>query len=202
MFDKLRRMWQDYLRSIPQPDDPESLSDRDIINTDFRPPPVPAEQRAAFDALSALLVAHLPEALAATKGKQLRSRLKPGVEPVEALCGWVSANNGPKSQVGVVALDWKAREEVQWQAARLARAHGVPLDWAYDVARDTAWQGWQARHESPVDTPLRSLAQALLPHGLALCCFSVDDTVCAFAVTLAQLPDIQRHSAVLGIELR
>ncbi len=201
MFNKIRRMWQDYLRSIPQPDDPEPVSDREIFDDHFKAPPVPAEHVAAFEALSALLVAHLPEALSASKGKQLRARLKPGVEPAEALGGWISANNGPKSRVGVVALDWKAREEVQWQAALLARAHGVTLDWAYDVDQDTEWEGWQTRQEAPVDTPLRHLAQALLPQGIALCRFSVDDTVFAFAVKVAQRPEVQRHSAVLGIEL-
>lgn len=202
MFNKLRRMWQDYLRSIPQPDDPEPVSDREIFETHFRPPPVPDEQRAAFEALSAVLVAHLPEALSATKGKQLRARLKPGVEPAEALGGWIGANNGPRSRVGVVALDWKAREEVQWQAALLARAHGVPLDWAYDVAHDTEWQDWQARNEAPVDTPLRSLAQALLPHGVALCWFGVDDTVYAFGVKAAQRPEVRPCTDALGIDLR
>jgi hypothetical protein len=202
MFKTLRRMWQDYLRSIPQPDDPEPVSDREIIDADFRPPPVPAEQRSAFDALSELLVAHLPEATAASKGRQLRSRLKPGVEPAEALGAWISANNGPKSRVGVIALDWKAREEVQWQAVILCRAHGVALDWTYDVARDTEWQAWQARDEAPVETPLKSLAQALRPQGIALCRMSVDDGVFAFAVSAAREAEVRQHCAVLGIELR
>ena len=102
----------------------------------------------------------------------------------------------------MIALDWKAREEVSWQAARLARAHGVALDWTYDVAHDTEWQGWQARDEAPVDTPLRSLAQALQPHGLVLCRLSVDDGVFAFAVSDALAPAVRQHGAVLGIELR
>ncbi|MCF8203429.1 MAG: hypothetical protein K9J82_00015 [Methylotenera sp.] len=201
MFNKIRRMWQDYLRSIPQPDEPEPVSDREIVDDHFKAPPVPREQREAFEALSALLLAHLPDALSLPKGKQLRARLKPGVEPAEALGGWINDNNGPKSRVGVMALDWKAREEVQWQAASLARAHGVALDWAYDVSRDTEWEDWQARHEAPVDTPLRHLAKALLPHGLALCRFSVDDAVYAFAVRVEQRPQVQQYSAVLGIEV-
>jgi len=190
MLTSIRRAWRAYLASIPKPDEPERISHEQIVREYFRPPPVSPKDRPAFDALADLIVAHLPEGQASSKAQRLKAKLKPGVDPVDALSDWIQSNCDPKSRVGVVALDWKAREEVHWQAAILAKAHGVSLAWDYDCNTDTDWKNWQERNEFPVDTPLKILSRALMLHEVVLYRFSVDDAVYAFAVWLA------KHDAV------
>lgn len=89
-----------------------------------------------------------------------------------------------------------------WQARNLAAAHGVGLAWGYGLEAGTVWQGWQARDEAPVDTPLKSLAQALHGVGLVLCSFGVDDSVFAFAVAAPQAAGVQSLCGSLGVQLR
>lgn len=201
MFAAIRRAWRAYLDSIPKPEEPEPLSDKQIVREHFRPAPVPPGLRSTFDALADVVVAHLPAELAYPKAKQLKAKLKPGEHPAAALAMWIHANCGPKSRIGVMELDWKAREEIHWQAERLATAHGVPLTWRYEHELDVEWQGWQERSEVPADTPLKGLARALLPHGLALCRFSVDDSVYAFAVSRARLASVLAFCSALDIKL-
>ena len=201
MFAAIRRAWRAYLASIPKSEEPERLSDKQIVREHFRPPPVSQLFRSTFDAFAEIVVSHLPTELANTKAQQLKAKLKPGEDPAGALGMWIHANCSPRSRIGVISLDWKAREEVQWQAKLLARAHGVPLTWSYEHELDTEWKGWQERNEVPVDTPLKELARALLHHELALCRFYADDTVYAFAVSRARLASVLEFCSILGIKL-
>ncbi|KQW00444.1 hypothetical protein [Rhizobacter sp. Root1221] len=181
MFAALRRAWQRYVASLPAPPEEEHVSDTDAMN-EFRPPPVDRNVVAAFTALATCVLSHMPEGEREAQTRKLRSRLNRKTSPAEALGAWIQANSGPKSKVGVIAVDWKAREEVLWQARRLCAAHGVSTGWAYDHGTDEEWKSWQERKEVPVDSPLRGFAIALQPTRIVLLRFSVDDTVCAFAV--------------------
>jgi hypothetical protein len=201
MLTAIRRAWRAYLASIPKPDEHERIFHEQIVREYFRPPPVSPKDRSAFDALADLIVAHLPEGQASSKAQRLKAKLKPGVDPVDALSDWIRSNCDPKSRVGVVALDWKAREEVHWQAVILAKAHGVSLAWDYDCNTDTEWKNWQERTEFPVDTPLKILSRALMSHEVVLYRFSVDDAVYAFAVALVKHDAVKEHCASLGIEV-
>jgi hypothetical protein len=201
MFAAIRRAWQGYLASIPKPDEPERISDKQLVREHFRPPPVPAEVRAAFDALGEIVVSHLPEQAAAMQARRLRAKFRPGDDAANALSAWIHWNCGTQSPAGVIALDWKAREEVGWQAQILAKAHGISLNWDYDVDADVVWKGFQERNEFPVDTPLRSLSQALIPHGIVLYRFGVDDAMYAFAVSRDKQSAVSAQCAFLGIEV-
>lgn len=202
MFNALRRAWKNYWASIPAPADEEPVPDGKIIREDFRHEPVDPGVRAAFEALATAITAHLPAELGAKAQRQLLAKLKPGTEPIDALSQWISKVSGPSSSVhGFVAVDWKAREEIQWQAERLLKAHQLPPTWAYDVNGDQSWQSWGERGEAPVDTPLKLLGVFLATHDHALVRLHNDDLVCAFAIPAQALPEVQRLAQAAQIVL-
>jgi len=199
MFAALRRAWQRYVASIPVTPEPEQVSDKEILS-ELRPAPVDRKIVTAFGALATLVLAHLPDADRAAQARRLRSRLKPDTSAAEALGAWIAASSGPKSRIGVIALDWKAREEVSWQAKRLCAAHDVSIEWEYDAATDQEWKGWQERAEAPVESPLRSFAAALKATRVVLFRFPVDDSVYAFAVAQELEEEALELCRELGID--
>ena len=199
MFTALRQAWRRYLDSLPRDDEPPPLSDAAILR-DMHPPHA-AEVRQAFAELAALVTAHLPPDVAGKAAAKLLRRLKPGVSPQAALVGWAAAHHGPKRRnLGLLAVDWKAREELQWQADRIAKAHGLAPGWTCDWQTDTTWQGWETRNQQPVTAPLRALADHLAPRGLRLLVVGHDDTVAALAVAANRAGDLDRLCRLLSVE--
>jgi hypothetical protein len=198
MFTALRQAWRRYVDSLPRDTGPPPLSDAEILRAIH--PPHGAEVQQAMADLPALVTAHLPDEVAAKAATGLARRLRPGVTPTAALVGWMRAHHGPKSRnLGLLVVDWKAREELVWQADRIARAHGLEPGWTCDWRPDTSWHGWEARNEPPVGAPLRSLAAHLAGKGLVLLVVQDDDTVAALAVAADQAETLQRLCATLGI---
>ena len=194
----MRRAWRRYLDSLPRDDEPPPLSDA-AIRREMHPPH-PAEVQRAFADLATLVTAHLPAEVAAQAAANLVRRLKPGVTPQAAMVAWARAHHGPKRRnLGLLVVDWKARDELGWQAERIAKAHGVAADWAHDWRTDTAWEGWEARDELPVSAALRSLAAHLQRQGLSLRVVVDDDTVVALAVAGGRAGQLQQLCTVLAI---
>ena len=199
MFSALRQAWRRYLDSLPRDDEPPPLSDA-AIRREMHPPH-PAEVQQAFADLAALVTAHLPAEVAAKAAANLVRWLKPGVAPQAALVAWARAHHGLKQRnLGLLLIDWKAREEIAWQAERIAKAHGVAGDWAYDWRTDTSWDGWEARGELPVSAPLRSLAEHLQHQGLELLVVVDDDTVTALAVANGGAGRLRQLCTALAIQ--
>ncbi len=198
MFTALRQAWRRYLDSLPRDDEPPPLSDAAILRA-MHPPHSAAVQQAFVD-LAALVTAHLPPEVAGKAASNLVRRLKPGVSPLTALVAWVRAHHGPKARnLGLLAVDWKAREELQWQSDRIAKAHGLAPGWACDWQSDTSWQGWEARNEQPVSAALRSLAAHLATQGLQLLVVGEDDTVVALAVAASRAAELEHLCQALSI---
>ena len=203
MLSALRRAWERYLASIPAPEEPDLIPDSKILREDFMRPPVNPESRLVLAQLSKELTAHLPSDVASREMRRLSALLKPGVEPVEAVVRWFGKVTAPDSKVGgFVLVDWKAREEVEWQAARLVKSHKLPLVWSYAIDTDNEWKDWRERGEAPVDTPLMLLAVALQNHGYTLFKFGSDDLVCAFAVDGAISDQVRSLCEAIHIELK
>jgi hypothetical protein len=199
MFTALRQAWRRYLDSLPRDDEPTPLSDAAILRAMH--PPHPADVQQAFAELAALVTAHLPPEVAAKAAANLGRRLKLGVTPQTALVAWVRAHHGPKQRnLGLLLVDWKAREEIAWQAERIAKAHGVVADWAHDWRTDIRWEGWEARGELPVSAPLRSLPEHLQHQGLDLLVVVDDDTVAALAVAHRGVGQLRRLCTALAIQ--
>ena len=200
MLSALRRAWQRYIASIPAPPEQEFVSDTDAMH-ELRPLPVDRDVVAAFSVLARHILSHLPEPERSAQTRKLRSRLKRGTTPTDALGAWILANSGPKSKVGVIAVDWKAREEVLWQAQALCAAHSVSAHWAYDHRTDEEWKHWRERSEVPVDSPLRAFAGALNRTRIVLFRFTADDGMCAFAVAQACGEEVRNLCQTLRIEV-
>ena len=199
MFTALRQAWRRYLDSLPRDDEPPPLSDAEIQRAMH--PPHSDDVQQAFAELAALGTAHLPAEVAAKAAANLVRRLKPGVTPTSALVAWARAHHGPKQRnLGLLVVDWKAREELAWQAERIAKAHGVAADWAYDWRTDISWEGWEARGDLPVSAPLRSLAEHLQHQGLELLVVVEDDTVAALAVAHDGVDRLRRLWTALAIQ--
>ncbi len=200
MFNALRRAWRAYVASIPPPDDPEPVSDAVIWREHFRPPPIEPALRSAFDRLVALVHAHLPEDRAQARSKQASARFKPGAEPEEALQRGLLAGAGlTAAKLGFVGLDWKAREEIRWQAELLCKAHGLPEVWAYDWQTSELHHDCAARGEFPVTAPLLDFGHWLNAHALALCVLPIDDSVLVFAVKLGAAEEARALCWQLGL---
>jgi hypothetical protein len=149
-----------------------------------------------------VITAHLPVDLGVKAKRQILAKLRPGTEPTDALSQWFCKASSPETKMfGFLAVDWKAREEIQWQADRLLKAHNLPQDWRYSVNDDQEWKAWHDRSEAPVDTPLKSLGRFLSSHGYSLVRFNNDDLVCAFAVRSNQVESVQNICQEAGIPL-
>jgi hypothetical protein len=203
MLSSLRRAWRKYLASIPAPNEPELVPDGKIIREDFRPAQVDPEVKVKFHELAEMLTLHLPQETALREVRRITALLKPGVEPVDALARWISKVSTPEGKVGgFIALDWKAREEVQWQAVNLLRAHSLPLTWSYSVDQDEDWKTWAERGEAPVNTPLRRLSLFLHEKEYVLFWFNSDYLVCAFAVPASLQNKVAALSNSVALDAR
>lgn len=60
----------------------------------------------------------------------------------------------------MIDVDWKACDEVEWQADMLLAARGIGPRWAWEMPED--------RHKRTVINALKSLERWLRPHGLAM----------------------------------
>jgi hypothetical protein len=138
---ELRQAWRAYVASIPVSQEPEPVPDGQIIREAFRSAPVDPAVAKAWGELARMLTSHLPDELAAREELRLKKTLKPGVEAVGALARWMAKVTGPHTKVkGFIVLDWKAREEIEWQAERLFDVHQLQAGWVYNATADTEWK--------------------------------------------------------------
>lgn len=209
MLQRIKSAWRRYLDSLPTPQedlpDPEAAADGGV--DDF--PPHDAATLDAFRQLAEAITAHLPADTRARARQRLRAKLKPEAAPAEALAQWfqqVSDPAGPK--LGTICLDWKATEEIQWQATGLLASHGLALAWDCGE-REEAGEAEAAKvapalaqGDLPVDAPLDRFARALAGQGYALVRFGADDAVYAFAVRSQAADRVRGLMAALGITPR
>lgn len=206
MLQRIKSAWRRYLDSLPKPQedlpDPEAAADGGVDGF----PPHDAATLDAFRELDEAITAHLPADSPTRARQRLRAKLKHGEAPAEALAQWfqqVSDPAGPK--LGTICLDWKATEEIQWQATGLLASHGLVLAWDCGE-REEAGQAEVApalaQGELPVDAPLDRFARALAGQGYALIRFGADDAVYAFAVRSQAADRVRGLMVALGITPR
>jgi hypothetical protein len=202
MLKALRRTWTSYLASIPPPDVPNPVSNKEILRELTQSETLDPGVVDAFALLAGCLTVHLNDATKQGKAKSLVRMLKVGTSPSEAFGNWLAANAGKKQkQVGVISLDWKAREEIEWQGKLLAQAHGLQMDWSYDVEGDNTWRDWEDRGDLPVSGPLRGLASALEAQGVVLFQLSQDDHLFAFGVSRTRASQVCKLCEKLSIDV-
>lgn len=188
MFRALRNAWRNYVAAIPPSEIVDSIPPSQWDQVDLLPTVSKAKRKAFADLLS-LIYANLP---AEVSVKLLADRAKlliRGDDADTALHAALFPNedDAAPGNHGFIACDWKATEEIEWQAARLCKAHGV-------LAR------WQAP-EGTVTTALQAFEEWLTSYNLQLLCFSVGDSVVAFAVPTEDAKSAVAHGKKLKIRL-
>jgi hypothetical protein len=131
MFRTLRRLWNSYTASIPKSEIVDSVPESQWDRADLLPP-VSKAKRKAFNDLLALIYSHFPPQTAdalvqrgsrvLSRGDEVDTALRNALLPEEAA--------GEESNPGFMACDWKAAEEVQWQANLLCQSHGLSERWS------------------------------------------------------------------------
>ena len=200
MLHRIKAFWKGYLASIPKPDEEKLEPDGRIIREDF---PSEAHSQGTVDAyrrLAAILTEHLHSDDRDKAERRLLAKLKPGVDPEEALARWINQSFELKGvNWGAMQLDWKATEEVHWQATRLLKSHSIPITWEYNYKEDSRAARASTRGEIPTDSPLDSFAQALGKASYTLFRFSPYDGVFAFAVKNAESEVVSELLEILRI---
>ena len=187
MLRALRNAWKNYISSLPQSQIIDSIPPSQWDRDDLVPKPSKVKRK-AFTELLTIVYAHLPPQEAARLVEDRSYMLKRGDDSDTALGEALIPNEEEISENrGFIACDWKATEEVQWQADILCRAHGVSAS-------------WQAP-SGTVTSLLQSLGDWLQTHRLQLLCFSVGDGLVAFAVPTAKTDSVVALGKKLKIHL-
>jgi hypothetical protein len=188
MLRRLKDALQNYLASLPKSEVVDSIPPDQWagVGPGFE---VPKAKRRAFADLLALAYSHLP----AEKSEQLvaqgaRSLDNPDSAGGDLYAALVPEEDNEAASRGFIACDWKAADEVGWQADLLCRAHHIPPGWA-----PAAGSGLSEQFDS-FDSWLRNRGRQLL-------CFSPGDCVVAFAVRQELAPKAVSLAKKLGIRL-
>jgi hypothetical protein len=163
-------------QSLPEPETgPEvdsGLLDRQILNEYFSIPP---EAKRALRAFVLHASAHLGEKESARLARRVVQSIEPGGSADAALVdGLVKRSGQQRGKWLLLHVDWKAVEEVSWQADELATALNIKPRWAgQEIARTTrvaellhAFGVWLSEHQYAlvhVDTDGDSYAALAMP---------------------------------------
>jgi hypothetical protein len=201
MIATLRRLWHNYLAGLPKSEVVDSIPESQWGRPDLLPP-VSRQKAKAFAELLTLLHAHLDPGLAARLTSAGSKQLIRADEPDSALSAALRPDSDDMQQAaarGFIGLDWKATEELAWQADLLCRAHGLADCWAPPRVDGQAAMAQAKPGEMPVEPLLRHFGAWLAARGLALSYYADGDLLVAFAVRPAHRAGVERHLARLKI---
>jgi hypothetical protein len=171
MLRTLQRAWKNYVAGIPKSEVVDSIPESQWNQADLLPA-VSKAKRKAFTELLVLIFAHLPPNEAAALAKRGASALTRADEVDTALRDALLPPEDKENSErrGFIACDWKAAEEVKWQADLLCQAHRIPAT-------------WQAP-EGDLKAVLQNLDFWLQQQRRQLLCFSVGDSLVAFTLPM------------------
>jgi hypothetical protein len=171
MLRTLRRAWENYVAGIPKSEVVDSIPESQWNQADLLPA-VSKAKRKAFTELLLLIYAHLPPneaaalvqrgANALTRADEADTALRDALFPAE--------EQENSENRGFIACDWKAANEVKWQADLLCQAHCIAAT-------------WQAP-EGELTAVLQNFESWLRPQRLQLLSFSAGDSLVAFALPM------------------
>jgi hypothetical protein len=192
MLSALRRVWNNYLASIPKSAAVDSIPPSQWDAQENLPGVSKVKQK-AFHELLCAVYAHLPagtsDSLVAAGAKHLTRGDDIDAALCEALVGGGDGNDesGDEHRLprGFIACDWKGSADVKWQADRLLRAHRLT-------------ENWTAPKRDLADV-LEDLGLWLRTRQLHLFSFSTGDNVVAFAVQETQSPSVRSNLNKLKI---
>jgi hypothetical protein len=171
MLRTLHLAWKNYVAGIPKSEVVDSIPESQWNQADLLPA-VSKAKRKAFTELLVLIYAHLPPNEAAALVKRGANALTRADEVDTALRDALFPADDQESAEnrGFIACDWKAAEEVKWQADLLCQAHRIAAAWRAP--------------EGQLAEVLQSFESWLQPQRLQLLCFSAGDSLVAFALPM------------------
>ncbi|MHA6886736.1 DUF6630 family protein [Ralstonia pseudosolanacearum] len=170
-----------------QADAVEPLSDADILREYFSPP---AEAIDALAEFTRRVAAPLGNTEADRLAAWVRTGGQPGDDIADLLVGW-----DPEADVAwtlAIGVDWKASDEIAWQANALLDTLGIAARWEW--TRDPS--------EHTVAIGLLDFGDWLRPHGYHL--LHVDtggDEYFAFPLRAALLDEALAHAGRAGLKV-
>jgi hypothetical protein len=113
--------------------------------------------------------------------------------PILALSEVIWGENGQKRGRWVfIQLDWKAREEIEWQVSEVLSAHGIEYKWKRDCL---------AGFDS-VPKALIALSEWLSEQGLALLHLETEsDTYCSFVVKDIEIDAVKKLGSIAELKI-
>lgn len=190
MLRRLRDAWNKYLSSIPGTEVVDSVPEDQWDRADLVPK-VSKARRSSFIEVLQIGFSHLPEVQAKALALERAALFDRADEADLALERALAEFESPEARArasAAIVCDWKAGDELEWQAALLARAHGLTEPWA------SPRQG--------LEPDLGNLASWLHAQGLLLADFSSGDNVIAFAVRPQQAARLRALLRKLGVDVR
>ena len=189
MLRALRRVWDSYVAGIPKTEVVDSVPESQWDRADLLPA-VSKARRKAFADLLALIHAHRPPdeaqalvaqgAVALTRSDEVDTALRAALLP--------ESIDGTRHNPGFIACDWRASDEVQWQADRLCEAHHLSGHWSAPAGS--------------MPEVLQDLDAWLQRQGHRLLCVADGDSVVAFAVRIEQADAAIARGKKLKLVLR
>ena len=168
----LRAAWKNHISSLPQSQNIDSIPPSQWDRIDVVAKPSKAKRK-AFTELLVMIYAHLPPQEAVILVEAMSKLLRRDDDSDTALGEALIPREEQRAKNrGFIAGDWKATDEVQWQADALCRAHGVVPSWQAPTGTLTIL--------------LQSFGDRLKNYRLQLLCFSVGDSFFAFAIPTAK----------------
>ncbi len=168
----------------------EPLSDADILRAYFSPP---AEAIDALAEFARRVAAPLGNAEADRLAAWVRTGGQPGDDIAELLT-WAIARD-PGEDVAwtlTIWVDWKASDEIEWQANRLLDTLGIAARWEWTRAPD--------EHTVPIG--LLDFGDWLRPHGYHLLHVETGgDDDFAFPIQAALLDEALAHAERAGLQV-
>ena len=184
MLRVIRRIWANYVASIPKSEVADSIPESQWGCADLLPAVSKAKRKAFTDLLS-LIFLYLPPEEAEAMVKAKAAVLTRGDDVDTALLNALFPEEGqePATGRGFIACDWKAVEEVQWQAEQLCANHRISGHWQAPAGT--------------IEEVLQNFDKWLQQQEHRLLCFSPGDSVVAFAL----LKDHAASAIALGKRL-
>ncbi|CAH0446057.1 hypothetical protein LMG10661_02181 [Ralstonia syzygii subsp. syzygii] len=173
-----------------QADTTEPLSDADILRAYFSPPTEAIDALAEF---ARLVAAPLGNTEADRLAAWVRTGGQPGDDIAELLV-WAIARDPGEDVAGTLTIwvDWKASDEIEWQANRLLDTLGAAARWEWTRAPD--------EHTVPIG--LLDFGDWLRPHGYHLLHVETGgDDYFAFPIQVTLLDAALAHAERAGLKV-
>jgi len=139
------------------------------------------------------ITSHLSKTESQRLCRTAKKALEEEEEPTSALCNVIWGENGQKKGRWVfIQLDWKAREEIEWQVSEILSARRLEYKWNRDCLADF----------DSVPQALISLSGWLSEQGLAQLHLDTDsDSYCSFVVKNTETDAVKELGSIAELKI-